>query len=67
MLKLFHTGNVECKAEITEGNYNSNQLLNEIKNKMNLVETSLSNDENLIYNIFDIIESNTNKIVFNHY
>lgn len=59
--KIFDTGDIEYMAEISEGNYNSNQLLDEIKNKMN---NELKNNINKNNN-FDIkLEINTQSVIF---
>lgn len=58
-------GDTTYSIDIVEGNYNPDNLIDEITNSMNNVERLGSTDENKIYNVFDIkLNSDTNLVQF---
>ena len=58
-------GDTTYSIDIVEGNYNPDNLIDEITNSMNNVERLGSTDENKIYNVFDVkLNSDTNLVQF---
>lgn len=56
-------GNTIYSIEVKEGNYNPDNLIEEITNSMNNVERLGSTDENKIYNLFDVTLNNDTNLV----